>query len=135
MCLTINWCVPMGIRFVKVHSVQFDFGCMNNRRWLISKLNKDLFKCFFFFFLSNFFSFFFYFLIVKIDLLKKHTIFGDKVNPSAKHIQYFWNVLSSFTQEELKRFIQFTYAQRRLPSTDLEWKTSRTAQLRIKLYR
>merc|ERR1712166_980220 len=38
---------------------------------------------------------------IDLDLLKKHTIFGDKVNPSAKHIQYFWNVLSSFTQKDL----------------------------------
>ena len=52
-----------------------------------------------------------------------------------KYIEYFWNVLESFTQEERKRFLQFTYAQRRLPSNDEEWRTSRTAKLRIKMYR
>ena len=72
---------------------------------------------------------------IDLDILRRHTIFGDKCDPKAKHIKYFWKVLKSFTQEELKRFISFTYAQRRLPSTDEEWKTSRTAQLRIKMYR
>jgi hypothetical protein len=73
--------------------------------------------------------------IINLTLLRRHTVFGDKVNANAKHVEYFWNVLHTFTQEELKRFVQFTYAQRRLPSTDEEWRTSRTAQLRIKLYR
>ena len=73
--------------------------------------------------------------LIDLDLLKRHTVFGDKVNPKDNHIEYFWNVLASFTQEERKRFIQFTYAQRRLPSNDEEWRSSRTAQLRIKMYR
>ena len=73
--------------------------------------------------------------IINLTLLRRHTVFGDKVNANVKHVEYFWNVLHTFTQEELKRFVQFTYAQRRLPSTDEEWRTSRTAQLRIKLYR
>jgi len=74
--------------------------------------------------------------LIDLDLLKRHTVFGDKVNPKDLHIKYYyWNVLASFTQEERKRFIQFTYAQRRLPSNDEEWRSSRTAQLRIKMYR
>ena len=31
------------------------------------------------------------------------------------HVQYFWNALESFTQEELHKFIKFACNQERLP--------------------
>lgn len=40
---------------------------------------------------------------------------------SAPHIQHFWKVLEGFTQEQLRRFVLFAYAQSRLPATDEEF--------------
>ena len=69
--------------------------------------------------------------LIDIALLKRHTTLDSKIDKDAPHIHQFWNVLETFTQEDLKKFIQFTYAQRRLPASDEEWRLSRTANMRI----
>ena len=69
--------------------------------------------------------------LIDLSLLKRHTTLDSKIDKDAPHIRQFWSVLETFTQEDLKKFIQFTYAQRRLPASDEEWRLSRTANMRI----
>ena len=69
--------------------------------------------------------------IIDLALLKRHTTLDSKIDVEAQYIRNFWKVLETFSQEDLKKFIQFTYAQRRLPSSDEEWRLSRTAHMRI----
>ncbi len=68
---------------------------------------------------------------IDLVLLKRHTVLHDGIAADAPFIASFWRVLEGFTQEELKRFVQFSYAQRRLPSSDEDWRLSRTANMRI----
>ena len=69
--------------------------------------------------------------VIDLALLRRHTTLDSKIEKDAPHIRKFWSVLETFTQEDLKKFIQFTYAQRRLPASDEEWRLSRTANMRI----
>lgn len=73
---------------------------------------------------------------VDIDLLRRHTrkivqlngkcvpsgvsscIGYSGVSPDAPHIDYFWSVLRSFSHDDRRRFIRFTWAQERLPVDD-----------------
>jgi len=68
---------------------------------------------------------------IDIDLLQRHTKYHEKVDQSAKYIEYFWNTLRGFDQEERSRFIQFAYAQPRIPGNDAEWLSTRTLRMRI----
>jgi len=55
---------------------------------------------------------------IDIELLKRHTEYGPDVDRNAPHIRYLWNTLEGFTQQQLRRFVKFAFAQERLPSTD-----------------
>jgi len=70
--------------------------------------------------------------LVDIQLLKRHTEYSGVV-ASAPHIAYFWEVLESFTQDERRAFIQFAWAQERLPATDAEFDRTGTRMM-IKPY-
>lgn len=52
-----------------------------------------------------------------VDLLRRHTCYSG-VSVSAPHIQYFWDVVAGFSQEQLRKLVKFAYAQERLPATD-----------------
>jgi len=55
---------------------------------------------------------------IDIELLKRHTEYGPDVDQNAPHIRYLWKTLEGFTQQQLRRFVKFAFAQERLPSTD-----------------
>lgn len=44
-----------------------------------------------------------------------HTIYQVGLTETDPHIQFFWNVLESFSSEEICRFIKFACNQERLP--------------------
>jgi hypothetical protein len=65
---------------------------------------------------------------IDIGLLERHTKYSG-VSPDSPHIKYFWEVLEEFNQDQRRKFIKFTWAQERLPSTDEEFVKSHTRLL------
>lgn len=65
---------------------------------------------------------------IDVDLLRRHTEYSA-VSPDAKHIDIFWSVLENFDQKDRRRFIQFAWAQERLPSDDQEFVKSHTRMM------
>jgi len=57
---------------------------------------------------------------IDVVLLKRHTEYNG-VDQNASQVQFFWQVLESFTQQERRAFIQFAWAQERLPANDQEF--------------
>lgn len=55
---------------------------------------------------------------IDIDLLRRHTEYSGGVDENSPHIKFMWKVLEDFTQEQRRRFVEFAYAQERLPSSD-----------------
>ncbi|XP_071790886.1 probable E3 ubiquitin-protein ligase HECTD4 isoform X2 [Asterias amurensis] len=54
---------------------------------------------------------------VDLDFLKAHTMYQVGLVETDTHIQYFWNALESFSQDEICRFIKFACNQERIPCT------------------
>ena len=53
---------------------------------------------------------------IEIGFLMRHTKYSVGLLETDKHIQFFWQVLKSFSQEELRRFIKFACNLERIPS-------------------
>jgi E3 ubiquitin-protein ligase HECTD4 len=49
------------------------------------------------------------------SLLQRHTKYHVGLEETDKHVQFFWNTLESFSQEELRKFIKFACNQERIP--------------------
>ncbi|KAH9164467.1 hypothetical protein LEN26_000015 [Aphanomyces euteiches] len=67
---------------------------------------------------------------IDIELLKRHTKYSagmtvDK-NP---HLEYFWQALASFSDDDRRRFINFAWGQESLPADDAEFDRTRTRLL------
>ncbi|XP_041456057.1 probable E3 ubiquitin-protein ligase HECTD4 isoform X4 [Lytechinus variegatus] len=54
---------------------------------------------------------------VDLAMLKAHTMYQVGLVETDTHIEFFWQALDSFSQEELSRFIKFACNQERIPST------------------
>jgi ribosomal protein L12E/L44/L45/RPP1/RPP2 len=55
------------------------------------------------------------------------------LNAQSPHVRYFWQVLESYTHEQRRRFLQFAWAQDRLPATDADFvKDTHRIRLMIK---
>ena len=54
---------------------------------------------------------------VDISFIKLHTIYQVGITASDKHIEYFWNVVESLSQEDLRKLIKFACNQERIPFT------------------
>ncbi|XP_077996372.1 putative E3 ubiquitin-protein ligase HECTD4 [Glandiceps talaboti] len=54
---------------------------------------------------------------VDLDFLKSHTMYQVGLMETDTHIEYFWNALESFSQEELCKFVKFACNQERIPCT------------------
>ena len=52
---------------------------------------------------------------VDVELLRRRTIYGDGCSASDPHIEYFWQALSSFTEEQKSLFLRFVWGRSRLP--------------------
>mmetsp|Transcript_21568 Transcript_21568/g.30480 ORF Transcript_21568/g.30480 Transcript_21568/m.30480 type:complete len:524 (+) Transcript_21568:135-1706(+) len=55
---------------------------------------------------------------IDLELLKRHTEYSGGHTANSQHIRWFWQVLEGFSHARRARFVQFAYAQDRLPSTD-----------------
>eukprot|EP00800_Vazella_pourtalesii_P003218 TRINITY_DN1323_c0_g1_i3.p1 TRINITY_DN1323_c0_g1~~TRINITY_DN1323_c0_g1_i3.p1 ORF type:complete len:2260 (+),score=553.45 TRINITY_DN1323_c0_g1_i3:560-6781(+) len=53
---------------------------------------------------------------IEIGFLMRHTKYSVGLLEGDKHIQFFWQVLKSFSQEEVRRFIKFACNLERIPS-------------------
>jgi len=65
---------------------------------------------------------------VDIELLKRHTEYGGGLAADSPLIKNFWKVLEEFSDELRLKFLEFVYAQKRLPSED-EFKRQRLRML------
>jgi hypothetical protein len=54
---------------------------------------------------------------IDIDLLKRHTVIMN-VQSGEPYIDWFWQILEEFSQEERRALIRFAWAQERLPEDD-----------------
>ncbi|XP_071946536.1 probable E3 ubiquitin-protein ligase HECTD4 isoform X2 [Antedon mediterranea] len=54
---------------------------------------------------------------VDLDFLKAHTMYQVGLVETNPHIQFFWQTLESFSQENLCRFVKFACNQQRIPCT------------------
>ncbi|XP_048583049.1 probable E3 ubiquitin-protein ligase HECTD4 isoform X2 [Nematostella vectensis] len=52
---------------------------------------------------------------VDLDFLKAHTTYVAGIKDTDLHIEYFWNALENFSQDQLRKFIKFACNQERLP--------------------
>ncbi|PFX24720.1 putative E3 ubiquitin-protein ligase HECTD4 [Stylophora pistillata] len=51
-----------------------------------------------------------------LGFLKAHTCYVAGVKDTDVHIEYFWNSMESFSQDQLRKFVKFACNQERLPS-------------------
>ncbi|XP_033101041.1 probable E3 ubiquitin-protein ligase HECTD4 [Anneissia japonica] len=54
---------------------------------------------------------------VDLDFLKAHTMYQVGLVETDPHIQFFWQALESFSQDNLCRFVKFACNQQRIPCT------------------
>ncbi|ESO97623.1 hypothetical protein LOTGIDRAFT_228255 [Lottia gigantea] len=54
---------------------------------------------------------------VNLQFLKMHTMYQIGLTETDSHIEYFWETLENFTEEELAKFIKFACNQERIPQT------------------
>ena len=53
---------------------------------------------------------------IDLSYLKRHTTYTSGLSESDAHIVAFWEVLESFSQAELRKFVKFACNQERIPS-------------------
>jgi hypothetical protein len=63
---------------------------------------------------------------VDVELLREKTEYRgiNNMGPGDRHIRMFWNVLRSFTNDERRRFLQFTWGRTRLPASGVGFGTN-----------
>ncbi|KAF0682931.1 Aste57867_24944 [Aphanomyces stellatus] len=67
---------------------------------------------------------------IDIDLLKRHTKYSAGMTVEKfPHLEYFWQALHSFSEEDKRRFINFAWGQESLPADDAEFDRTRTRLL------
>jgi hypothetical protein len=69
-------------------------------------------------------------LEIDLKLLKRHTRYSSGMSPEQfPHLEMFWNVLSGFSEENKRRFINFAWGQDTLPVDDAEFDRTHTRLL------
>jgi len=63
--------------------------------------------------------------VIDVDLLEAHTRYNG-LDPTAEHVRFFWECMRGLTQPQLTRFVRFAYAQERLPTTEEDYRRTRT---------
>ncbi|OQS07538.1 Hect-domain containing peotein [Thraustotheca clavata] len=67
---------------------------------------------------------------IDIALLKRHTKYAaGMTNESHPHLDFFWQALDTFSEEDKRRFINFAWGQESLPSDDAEFDRTHTRLL------
>lgn len=52
---------------------------------------------------------------INVGLLKMNTEYGEGFTEKSPAIQFFWNVLNSFSDEERELYLKFVWGRSRLP--------------------
>lgn len=52
---------------------------------------------------------------INVGLLKLNTEYGEGFTEQSSAIQFFWNVLNSFSDEERELYLKFVWGRSRLP--------------------
>merc|ERR1712087_482039 len=55
-----------------------------------------------------------------LNLLKEKTVYSDCAEDD-RHIEYFWDVLEEFTEEQRSDYIKFVWGRSRLPMSKENW--------------
>jgi other hect domain ubiquitin protein ligase E3 len=64
---------------------------------------------------------------VDIKLLKRHTKYSGGLTETSQRVLWFWEILENeFNEEELSKFIKFSWGQERLPSNEEEYLRNHT---------
>jgi other hect domain ubiquitin protein ligase E3 len=64
---------------------------------------------------------------VDIKLLKRHTKYSGGLAEDSPRVIWFWEILENeFNEEELSKFIKFSWGQERLPSNEEEYLRNHT---------
>ena len=66
---------------------------------------------------------------VDIELLRRHTEYGGGIGQDEDYIEWFWQMLDDFGQDERRKFLTFAWGQETLPSDDEEFIRSRTRMM------
>ena len=48
---------------------------------------------------------------IDVALLRRKTQYSPQLLSTAQHVQWFWEVLEEFSQEDRRKFIKFAWAQ------------------------
>jgi len=59
--------------------------------------------------------------LIDIEALYRHTIYSGNLQASSPLVQYLFEALRSFNQEERQLFLRFVWGRNRLPSSDGDW--------------
>jgi hypothetical protein len=59
--------------------------------------------------------------VIDVERLMANTEYDDDISPSDRHIQFFWEVLNEFSEEEKSLFLRFVWARPTLPPKDIEF--------------
>lgn len=69
-------------------------------------------------------------LEIDLELLKRHTRYSSGMTPAQfPHLEMFWAVLGSLSEENKRRFINFAWGQDTLPADDAEFDRTHTRLL------
>lgn len=58
---------------------------------------------------------------IDLVMLRRHTEFAAPYRGDSPFAERLWRVLATLSQEQLRRFVKFAYAQEQLPATDADW--------------
>ena len=59
--------------------------------------------------------------VIDIEMLRRHTKYGEGLSASEEHIRFFWSALEGFDQESRRQWVLFSRATTRLPCSDDAW--------------
>jgi hypothetical protein len=66
---------------------------------------------------------------IDVALLKRHTEYGTGLAETSPHVRYFWEVMEELSQQDLRQFLRFAWAQERIPADDHEFQTTGTRMM------
>jgi len=59
--------------------------------------------------------------VIDIEMLLRHTLYSSTLSAAHPLVQYLFEALRSFNQEERQMFLRFVWGRNRLPAADSDW--------------
>ena len=59
--------------------------------------------------------------VIDVERLMANTEYDDDITSQDSHVQYLWEVVKEFTEEEKSLFLRFVWARPTLPPKDVEF--------------